>query len=109
MSYCPLLMKNGNFCDLPSLSQLSKFDQNFIKLILNIKYQIFCELSYIVFIAIFLQELLPFVREILPLVSNLSNFKWNLAKLRHIRVPTRQGKVREICFFFKVREKSGNL
>ena len=25
-----------------------------------------------------------------------------------IRVPTRQGKVREICFFFKVREKSGN-
>ena len=24
------------------------------------------------------------------------------------RVPTRQGKVREICFFFKVREKSGN-
>ena len=25
-----------------------------------------------------------------------------------VRVPTRQGKVREICFFFKVREKSGN-
>ena len=25
-----------------------------------------------------------------------------------IRVPTRQGKVREIWFFFKVREKSGN-
>ena len=24
------------------------------------------------------------------------------------RVPTRQGKVREIWFFFKVREKSGN-
>ena len=24
------------------------------------------------------------------------------------RVPTGQGKVREICFFFKVREKSGN-
>ena len=24
------------------------------------------------------------------------------------RVPTRQGKVREICFIFKVREKSGN-
>ena len=24
------------------------------------------------------------------------------------RVPTCQGKVREICFFFKVREKSGN-
>ena len=24
------------------------------------------------------------------------------------RVPTRQGKVREVCFFFKVREKSGN-
>ena len=24
------------------------------------------------------------------------------------RVPTRQGKVREICFFFNVREKSGN-
>ena len=24
------------------------------------------------------------------------------------RVPTHQGKVREICFFFKVREKSGN-
>ena len=26
----------------------------------------------------------------------------------HFRVPTRQGKVREIWFFFKVREKSGN-
>ena len=25
------------------------------------------------------------------------------------RVPTGQGKVREICFFFKVREKSGNF
>ena len=25
-----------------------------------------------------------------------------------LRVPTRQGKVREICFFFKVREKSVN-
>ena len=25
-----------------------------------------------------------------------------------LRVPTRQGKVREIRFFFKVREKSGN-
>ena len=25
------------------------------------------------------------------------------------RVPTRQGKVREIWFFFKVREKSGNF
>ena len=24
------------------------------------------------------------------------------------RVPTGQGKVREICFFFKVREKSGS-
>ena len=24
-------------------------------------------------------------------------------------MPTGQGKVREICFFFKVREKSGNL
>ena len=29
--------------------------------------------------------------------------------LRYIdRVPTGQGKVREICFYFKVREKSGN-
>ena len=27
---------------------------------------------------------------------------------RKDRVPTRQGKVREIWFFFKVREKSGN-
>ena len=26
----------------------------------------------------------------------------------YIRVPTHQGKVREIWFFFKVREKSGN-
>ena len=26
-----------------------------------------------------------------------------------VRVPTRQGKVREICFFFKVRQKSGNF
>ena len=25
------------------------------------------------------------------------------------RVPTGQGKVREICFFFKVSEKSGNF
>ena len=25
-----------------------------------------------------------------------------------IRVPTGQGKVREICIFFKVREKSGD-
>ena len=29
--------------------------------------------------------------------------------LASFRVPTRQGKVREICFFFKVREKSGNF
>ena len=28
--------------------------------------------------------------------------------LSYSRVPTGQGKVREICFFFKVREKSGN-
>ena len=29
--------------------------------------------------------------------------------LNKLRVPTGQGKVREICFFFKVREKSGNF
>ena len=29
--------------------------------------------------------------------------------VRAIRVPTGQGKVREICFSFKVREKSGNF
>ena len=28
---------------------------------------------------------------------------------KFVRVPTGQGKVREICFFFKVREKSGNF
>ena len=33
---------------------------------------------------------------------------WKSHVTAHIRVPTRQGKVREICFFFKVREKSGN-
>ena len=33
-----------------------------------------------------------------------------LSKIKKItiRVPTCQGKVREICFFFKVREMSGN-
>ena len=31
------------------------------------------------------------------------------AFIRSNRVPTGQGKVREICFFFKVREKSGNF
>ena len=32
----------------------------------------------------------------------------NASCLAKNRVPTRQGKVREIWFFFKVREKSGN-
>ena len=31
-----------------------------------------------------------------------------MAQSPYDRVPTRQGKVREIWFFFKVREKSGN-
>ena len=32
-----------------------------------------------------------------------------IISLYESRVPTGQGKVREICFFFKVREKSGNF
>ena len=49
----------------------------------------------------------------LPATSNEDNYlvinvtKFNTFQTRG-RVPTRQGKVREIWFFFKVREKSGN-
>ena len=43
------------------------------------------------------------------MITFIENFY--LVILEHddlVRVPTRQGKVREIWFFFKVREKSGN-
>ena len=49
---------------------------------------------------------------ILKLVRERGTFicahAWIFFKLCIFRVPTRQGKVREIWFFFKVREKSGN-
>ena len=38
----------------------------------------------------------------------LKQYHAGLEEVIHIRVPTRQGKVREIWFYFKVREKSGN-
>ena len=39
-------------------------------------------------------------------VKSQGILKWILSG--NPRVPTCKGKVREICFFFKVREKSGN-
>ena len=38
----------------------------------------------------------------------MCDFVWAIMPCACYRVPTRQGKVREIWFFFKVREKSGN-
>ena len=47
-------------------------------------------------------------------MSYFSEMSYKTAMIRAVaypnsRVPTGQGKVREICFFFKVREKSGNF
>ena len=64
MSYCPLLMKNHNFYDVLSLNQVVLIRT--MKLIHNVKYQ---NVYNIVYIPIFLQELLPFVHEILPLFA----------------------------------------
>ena len=40
--------------------------------------------------------------------STCYHFNKDKLEISMYRVPTRQGKVSEICFFFKVREKSGN-
>ena len=66
MSYCPLLMKNHNFYD-----GLFKNRVILIKTVSNlfILPKCFSPSSNIVYITIFLQELLPFVHEILPLFA----------------------------------------
>ena len=52
---------------------------------------------------------MPFITERLLMGRKESNKKkrGEPGRVAH-RVPTRQGKDREICFDFKVREKSGN-
>jgi len=53
----------------------------------------------------------PGTRELLVHVPTFNNVALSWQGIDIIRVPTGQGKVREICFFFKVREnlKSGNF
>ena len=63
MSYCPLLMKNHNFYDVLSLNRV-------ISILFTLLSTKMSFPSYkIIYIAIFLQELLPFVHEILPLFA----------------------------------------
>ena len=76
MSYCPLLMKTYNFFDvllfcgttvlcLNRVIVIRAVSSSFKMLSTRMSFPSF----YIVYIAIFLQELLPFVHEILPLFA----------------------------------------
>ena len=66
MSYCPLLMKNHHFYDVLSLNGVI-----LIRTLSNLYTMLSTKMSspsfIIVYITIFLQELLPFVHDILSL------------------------------------------
>ena len=68
MGHCTLLMKNDNFYDVWSLNRVI-----LIRTLSNLFTMLSTVMSFlssnIVYITIFLQELLPFVHEILPLFA----------------------------------------
>ena len=68
MSYCPLLMKNDYFYDVWSLNQVF-FIRSLTDLFTMLSTKISFPSSNTVYIAIFLQELLPFVCEMLPFLA----------------------------------------